>query len=64
MPLATISRAARSARSAMSSTVRLAPVGVHGLDGAEQVALRVGDAFGQERLVEVGVGLHRGGRTT
>ena len=32
-------------------------VGVHRLDGAQEVALRVEDAFGQEGLVEVGVGL-------
>ena len=38
------------------------PVGVHGDDGAGQVAGGVGDPFGQEGLVEVGVRLRRRGQ--
>ena len=56
-PLAASSRAARSARSIVSSSVIESRGRVHRQDRAQQVAGRVGDPLGEERLVEVGVRL-------
>ena len=59
-PLAAISRAARSARSIDLVDVEEVPVRAHRVDRPHQVAGRVLDPLGEERLVEVGVRLDRG----
>ena len=56
-PLAASSRAARSARSMVSSRVIEVGGRLHRQDRAHQVAGRVVDTLGEERLVEVGVRL-------
>ena len=57
--VAAISRAARSARSIVSATLVRWRDGLHRLDRAVQVAGLVDHELGEERLVEVGVGLDR-----
>ena len=56
-PLAASNRAARSARSMVSSSVIEPRASFHRHDRTQQIAGRVLDALGEERLVEMGVRL-------